>query len=339
MTKVKWIKLSVNMFDDEKIKLIKTMPEGDKIIVTWVQLLCLAGKTNDGGLVYMGQNMVYTDEMLATIFDEQVNIIRIAVQALEQLGLIEVKEDGKIDIINWSRHQNIEGLNRIKRQGAERQRLHYYRKKLKEMGVDVTNPELPNTADEIKEYYHSVKKNLTLGSRETNDTEGEEELEGEREVEAEKEREQEKEQKQAAAANSDIKKVNIFFQNNFGEPNQHIKQNLNEWLEKIGSDLVLEAMKRAVEAEKNYNYAKGIMKSWKQNRIKTLKDVQKEDEVFAKRKKQPYNKKGSVQKETLPEWAKDGYQPPKEEPDTKKEEINDRLSRLQEYKKERGIIQ
>ena len=33
MSSVKWIKLSVNMFDDEKIKLIKTMPEGDKIIV------------------------------------------------------------------------------------------------------------------------------------------------------------------------------------------------------------------------------------------------------------------------------------------------------------------
>ena len=26
MSDVKWIKLSVNMFDDEKIKLIKTMP-------------------------------------------------------------------------------------------------------------------------------------------------------------------------------------------------------------------------------------------------------------------------------------------------------------------------
>ena len=33
----------MNMFGDEKIKLIKTMPEGDKIIVIWVQLLCLAG--------------------------------------------------------------------------------------------------------------------------------------------------------------------------------------------------------------------------------------------------------------------------------------------------------
>ena len=62
---VKWIKLSVNMFNDEKIKLIRTMSEGDKIIVTWVQLLCLAGKTNDGGGIYMGQNIYYTDEMLA----------------------------------------------------------------------------------------------------------------------------------------------------------------------------------------------------------------------------------------------------------------------------------
>ena len=32
MSDVKWIKLSVNMFDDEKIKLIKTMPEGDPVL-------------------------------------------------------------------------------------------------------------------------------------------------------------------------------------------------------------------------------------------------------------------------------------------------------------------
>lgn len=339
MTTVKWIKLSVNMFDDEKIKLIKTMPEGNKIIVIWVQLLCLAGKTNDSGLVYMGQNLSYTDEMLATILDIQVNIIRIAIQALEQLGMIEVKEDGKIDIVNWNKHQNIEGLDRIKRQDADRQRVYYYRTKLKELGIDVTDPKIPNSANKIKEYYNSVKKNLTLGLRDSHGTELEGELEEEGEEEIDKELQLEENQNQTAATTPEINKVNNFFQYNFSDLNQHIKQDLKHWIEEMGSDLVLEAMKRAVEAEKNYNYAKGIMKSWKMNSVKTLKDVEEEDDAFTNRKRSTNSKKEYVQKETLPEWARDDYQPPKEEVDAKSEKINDRLSRLREYKKERGIIQ
>ena len=50
-------------------------------------------------------------------------------------------------------------------------------------------------------------------------------------------------------------------------------------------------------------------------------------------------KKEYVQKETLPEWAREDYNPPKEEASTNSEEFNDRLLRLQQYKKERGIIQ
>ncbi|WP_062532186.1 DnaD domain-containing protein [Jeotgalibaca dankookensis] len=167
------------------------------------------------------------------------------------------------------------------------------------------------------------------------------ELEGELEEEGEEEidKELQLEKNQTAATASQINKVNNFFQDNFSNLNQHIKQDLKHWIEEIGSDLVLEAMKRAVEAEKNYNYAKGIMKSWKMNSVKTLKDVEEEDDAFTNRKRPTYSKKEYVQKETLPEWARDDYQPPKEVVDTKNEEISDRLSRLREYKKERGIIQ
>ena len=50
MAEVKWIKLNVDMFDDEKIKIIQAMPDGDSLLVVWIKLITLAGKTNDGGL-------------------------------------------------------------------------------------------------------------------------------------------------------------------------------------------------------------------------------------------------------------------------------------------------
>ncbi|HBP9582646.1 TPA: phage replisome organizer N-terminal domain-containing protein, partial [Enterococcus faecium] len=52
MAEISWIKLKTTMFDDEKIRLIQAVPESDAIIVIWIRLLVLAGKTNDDGLIY-----------------------------------------------------------------------------------------------------------------------------------------------------------------------------------------------------------------------------------------------------------------------------------------------
>ena len=171
MSEVKWIKLSVNMFDDEKIKLIKTMPEGDKIIVIWVQLLCLAGKTNDGGLVYMGQNMVFTDEMLATIFDEQVNIVRIALQTLEQFGMIEVSREGLIGITNWEKHQSTDKMARMKEQSRIRQQKYYYRNKLRELGVNVDEQGFTDDVDKLKDMYENLEQEPNVRLTLANETE------------------------------------------------------------------------------------------------------------------------------------------------------------------------
>jgi len=150
MTDVKWIKLSVNMFNDEKIKLIRTMPEGDKIIVTWVQLLCLAGKTNDGGGIYMGQNIYYTDEMLATLCDQPVNIMRIALKTLQQFGMIEWIDNGLIQITNWEKHQSTDKMSRMKEQTRIRQQKYYYRNKLRELGYEVDKEGFTDDLDELK---------------------------------------------------------------------------------------------------------------------------------------------------------------------------------------------
>ena len=68
MAEVKWIKIVTNIFDDEKIQLIEKMPDGDAIIVVWFKLLCLAGKTNNHGVMILSDKIPYTDEMLSTIF-------------------------------------------------------------------------------------------------------------------------------------------------------------------------------------------------------------------------------------------------------------------------------
>lgn len=161
MAAISWIKLSVNIFDDEKIKLIRSMPEGDAIILIWIQLLCLAGKTNDGGAVYIGQHMNYTDEMIATICNQPLNTVRFALQTFEKFAMINLDNDGLIGIANWEKHQNVEGMERVKTGNAERQQLYYWRKKLVSIGLDPYQDGFTKDVDKLKDIYEN--KNITLG--------------------------------------------------------------------------------------------------------------------------------------------------------------------------------
>lgn len=130
MADISWIKLSVNLFDDEKIKVIKSLPDGSEILLIWIQLLCLAGKTNDGGQVYIGQNMYYTDEMLATVCGQPIQTIRLAIQTFVNFGMIEANSEGLIVIENWEKHQNIEGMDKIREQNRLRKQKQREKEKM-----------------------------------------------------------------------------------------------------------------------------------------------------------------------------------------------------------------
>jgi predicted phage replisome organizer len=113
MAEVKWIKITTDIFDDEKILMIESMPSADSIIVIWLKLLTFAGKQNNDGVFLMSNRIAYTDEMLACIFRRDVNLVRLALRTFEQFGMIEIVE-GVVTIPNWEKHQNIEGMEKIR---------------------------------------------------------------------------------------------------------------------------------------------------------------------------------------------------------------------------------
>lgn len=129
MADVKWIKITTDVFDDEKILLIESLPEADSIIVIWFKLLCLAGKQNNNGVFVMGNKIAYTDKMLATIFRRKEATVQLALQTFEQFGMIELV-DGVITIPNWEKHQNIDSLERIREQTRIRVAKHREKQKL-----------------------------------------------------------------------------------------------------------------------------------------------------------------------------------------------------------------
>ena len=94
---ISWIKLTTSIFDDEKIKLIDSMPDHDAIIVIWIKLLTLAGKCNHGGYLYITDEMPYNNEMIAAVFNRPLDTINNALEVLRDMGKIKIK-DGIIQV-------------------------------------------------------------------------------------------------------------------------------------------------------------------------------------------------------------------------------------------------
>ena len=154
MADVKWIKITTDIFDDEKVLLIESLPDAYAIITVWFKLLCLAGKQNNNGVFMMGR-IAYTDKMLATIFRMKETTVTMALQTFEQFGMVEIV-NGVITIPNWEKHQNLDKLEQAREQ--TRQRVARHRAKQKELAecnatcnADVTPTEEEKEEDKDKD--------------------------------------------------------------------------------------------------------------------------------------------------------------------------------------------
>ena len=158
MAEMQWIKLRIDMFDDEKIKIIQSMPDGDALLVVWIRLIALAGKCNANGLVLVEDEFPYTDEMLSVIFNKPLQTVKLALMTFEKFRMIESTTKG-IYITNFDKHQNIEGMDRIREQNRIRKQRERERKKA------LLLEELPSGAAAVPPSGIGENNNVTSPSR------------------------------------------------------------------------------------------------------------------------------------------------------------------------------
>ena len=161
MADVKWIKITTDVFDDEKILLIESLPDADSIIVIWFKLLCLAGKQNNSGVFMMGNSIPYTDKMLATIFRRKESTVQLALQTFEQFGMIELI-DGVITIPNWGKHQSFDKIE--KNNEYMREYMREYRQKQKALTCKPNSK--TNSKPNSKTNVNALEKNREEKNRE-----------------------------------------------------------------------------------------------------------------------------------------------------------------------------
>lgn len=120
LAEISWIKLSTGLPDNKKIKRIRKLPEGDKVILFWVFLLARAGESNQSGGIFLTDTMPYQEEDLAADFDFNIEFVQFALITLEKYSMITRYQD-ILFIKNWEEYQSIEGLEKVREQNRIRQ--------------------------------------------------------------------------------------------------------------------------------------------------------------------------------------------------------------------------
>lgn len=248
------------MCEDEKIKLFYSIEGvGDTGFYIWIRFLTQAGKVNDNGLIYLKPNIPYTKQMLARIFERPLDAIEKVINVLVEFQMIEIYEDGIIKICNWEKHQNIEGMKKVREGTKERVKNFRERKKEKEL---LNNGETKENGDVTNQENLQEEKNTNSNSKNencnTNVTLQREKREEENENKKKNldKKEREEIDKQALKVMSDLEKIN---KNIKGLSVKWVKDMLIIHEEKY----VKMAMGKALEKNKlDINYINGILNNW-----------------------------------------------------------------------------
>ena len=296
MADVKWIKITTDVFDDEKILLIESMPSADSIIVIWFKLLAFAGKQNNDGVFMMSNQVAYTDEMLATIFRREINTVRLALKTFEQFGMVEVIEN-VITIPNWNKHQTLDAYEKKKK----RDRLYQSERRAKQ------------------------KRLIDKSSDKSSDI-----------AISDKDKDKEEEEDIYTTTNSAEKNIFDYYQSRIGVLDGYQVEKLQGYLsdDHLEPELVKRAIDRAADnGKRNFGYANAILKNWAQSGIHTIAQQDEEQRNYVDSKASNYQSVKGQAKSNIPDWHNEHFKEPEMSPDELAEleriqqEITDKLAK------------
>lgn len=129
-SKYYWLKLQKDFFKRHDIRIIEDMPNGKDYILFYLKLL-VESITHEGSLRF-SDAIPYNEQMLATITNTNVDIVRSAMKVFTDLGMIELLEDKTIYMAEVYKMIGSET------KGAERVRKYRENQKALQCNTDVT---------------------------------------------------------------------------------------------------------------------------------------------------------------------------------------------------------
>ena len=117
-----WLKLKENFFEEKQIKYLRKLPDGDKLVIAYLKMQLKSLKTE--GFIKYDSILPSNTEELSMILDEDINIVTLLIKALQQVGAIEILDDGSFYMIAMQ--------DLIGKEGASAERVRKFREKQKQ---------------------------------------------------------------------------------------------------------------------------------------------------------------------------------------------------------------
>lgn len=242
-----WIKLKDSFMSSDEIDYLMSQPDGANYVVLY-QMLCLKTINTGGCLVSQ------IGEMLIPYDAEKIqreckwfplSTVRLALSVYKQIGLIFESPDGILTISNYSdivgSETDYSAQKRLQRENRRRQ--------IPVKGAD-------NNEDNNVDNVHTEK-----------------------EIEKEIENRERVRDNGSPAVDAGLAEIIDSYEENIGSFPPAAKDALMGWREIFADDLILLAIKKAaLSGVRKWNYINGILKSWKNEGVKTLGDVQARDQ-------------------------------------------------------------
>lgn len=89
-----WLKLKRDFFKRHDIRIVEGMPNGKEYILFYLKLLCES--VDHEGSLRFSDRIPYSEDMLATITNTNIDIVRNAVKVFIELQMMEIMDDGTI---------------------------------------------------------------------------------------------------------------------------------------------------------------------------------------------------------------------------------------------------
>lgn len=89
-----WIKLEKDFFKRHDIRIVEAMPNGKDYILFYLKLLCES--VSHEGYLRFSQTIPYNEDMLATITNTNVDVVRTAIKVFSELNMMKFMDDGTL---------------------------------------------------------------------------------------------------------------------------------------------------------------------------------------------------------------------------------------------------
>ena len=89
-----WLKLDKDFFKRHDIKIVESMKNGKDYILFYLKLLCES--TSHEGYLRFSPTIPYSEDMLATVTDTNIDVVRSAIKIFTTLGMMRVMDDGTL---------------------------------------------------------------------------------------------------------------------------------------------------------------------------------------------------------------------------------------------------